>query len=161
MADSDIRRLSRHARRAAAFPPNARCTACGERNPVTLVVGSNPTCCYRCAARTAGRMTVEAHHWAGQQNAPDTILVDANDHRELSDMQQDWPEETLRNPNQTPLRTAAAVVRGWLDDLRLMITKVVNVIALLERGDRWFTEKYGPSYREHPECAWLFEGLAL
>jgi hypothetical protein len=67
-----------------------------------------------------------------------------NDHRIVSDNQHDWPLDTLRNPDGSPLLRAAASIRGWLDILRLIIERTVGwVPAFLEALDAWLRESLG------------------
>jgi hypothetical protein len=71
-----------------------------------------------------------------------------NDHRRLSDAQRDWPEETLTNPDGSPLLKLAAMLRGWIDYLRLLLERgVARIPPALEQldqllrayiGERWW-----------------------
>jgi hypothetical protein len=73
----------------------------------------------------------------------------ANDHGILSDYQQDWSLETLRNPDGSPLLRAAASVRGWLDTLRLIMERTVGwVPAFLEALDAWLRGSLGERWWE-------------
>jgi len=91
---------------------------------------------------------MEAHHLAGRHNSEITVLIPANDHRILSDAQCDWGDETLRNPDRSPLLKAAAALRGWLDVLTLIIERTVGWIPAFlewldaalrrEHGDHWW-----------------------
>jgi hypothetical protein len=72
-----------------------------------------------------------------------------NDHRILSDYQHDWPLDTLRNRDGSPLLRAAASIRGWLDVLRLIIERTVGwVPALLEMLDAWLRGLVGERWWE-------------
>ncbi len=127
-----------------------RCQHCRETDPLALLGIHPDIVCYECSCRQAGRSWTEEHHPAGRHNSPVTVIVPGNDHRVLSDMQRDWPEHTLRNPNGSPLLAAAAAIRGWLDVLRLIIERTVGYIpAFLEDldrrlqatlGDKWWEE---------------------
>src|SRR4051812_34101732 len=87
--------------------------------------------------QSAALLTVGPHdHWFGQHNDPLTSPIPANDHRVLSELQAQWPEKTLRNPDGSPLLRIAAGLRGWLDVLRLLIERVAGWIpAALEQLD--------------------------
>jgi hypothetical protein len=92
-----------------------QCKMCGESDPAALTRRPPNILCYECQAKKAkklGRSSIEQHHPAGRNNDSFTVPIPANDHRILSDHQIDWPLETLRNPNASPLRAAAATLRG-------------------------------------------------
>jgi hypothetical protein len=145
MSDNPIRADARHARRQRTLGTDAVCP-CGETDPRCLI--TTPTIqCYACAARDAGQGVTEAHHLAGQHNRPETVPIPNNEHRILSDMQQDWPTATLRNPHGSPLLQAAAAIRGWLDVLVLILERTVGwVPALLEALDAWLCARLGTAW---------------
>jgi hypothetical protein len=152
--DTDVRKLARSSRRAVRFAADAACARCGERDTRVLIEGARPPTCYQCKAEYEGRPKTEAHHVAGCRNLPLTATVAANDHRILSDLQGDWPAETLRNPGRSPLIAAAAALRGWLDVLRLLIDRAVGWIpGCLEALDRALTEQFGERWWELPHFA--------
>jgi hypothetical protein len=124
------------------------CTLCWELN-IHVLTGSWPSIlCYECERRVRGWTPLEMHHPAGQHNSPATVRIPANDHRFLSHLQNtEWPMETLRNPDGSPLRRAAAAIRGWLDVLRLIIERTVGwVPGFLEKLDGALTSKLGASW---------------
>ena len=148
---SDIRREN-HLRRLGTREP--RCTNCGENNPVTLTGRSPNIICYECQAKASNRSPIERHHPAGQNNDQFTIPIPGNDHRILSDFQKDWPSETLRNPTGSPLRKAAATMRGFLNVLRLLIERLFGWVPdFLETLDAKLTEYFGASW-------WVALGLS-
>src|SRR5438270_703003 len=58
-----------------------------------------------------------------------------------------WPQETLRNPDASPLLKAAAALRSWLDVMRLLIERVVGwVPPFLEHLDAWLRDQLGPRW---------------
>lgn len=137
MTHEDMRRAQRQRR----FGPNGRCTACGESDPVALVKSD---LCYGCQARQAGKSDVELHHIAGRHNSDFTVSLPANEHRLVSDQQNDWPERTLRNPESSPLLQAAGGIRGFLDILRLIIDRILSWIPeYLEKLDNSLTQQFG------------------
>jgi hypothetical protein len=75
-----------------------------------------------------------------------------NDHRAADAYKHiDWPIETLRNPDGSPLLRAAACVRGWLDLLRVVIDRTVGwVPAFLEHLNTWLNAKLGASWWDDP-----------
>jgi hypothetical protein len=54
--------------------------------------------------------------------------VPGNDHRILSELQWFWLEDTLRNPEHSPLILAAASIRGWLDVMLVIIDHSIGWI---------------------------------
>lgn len=158
MTDNPIKTDARHARRRRALGPGVRC-ACGEQDPRCLTDTGNGVQCYGCQARNAGRSDAEHHHIAGRHNLATTVPIPNNEHRILSDRQQDWPRGTLRNPDQSPLLQAAAAIRGWLDILILILERAVGWIpGFLEALDAWLCARIGPEWGHefrvaHPDCA--------
>ena len=143
MNNNPIKRDARHARRQRTFGPDARCS-CGETDSRCLVETESGIRCYGCRTRDAGRSDTEQHHVAGRHNLGTTVPVPNNDHRILSDLQQDWPESTLRNPDGSPLLQAAAAIRGWLDVLVLILERAVGWIPrFLEALDAWLCTRIG------------------
>ncbi len=138
---------ARDARREAAIrrldTRQPRCP-CGEREPLALT-GRHPHIrCYECQALAAGRPWVEQQHPQGQANGPNTVPIPGNDHRVIDDRKRDWPRDTLRNPDGSPLLRAAACLRGWLDTLRHVVDETVGWIpAFLELIDRWLVQLLG------------------
>ncbi len=129
-----------------------QCRNCDETNPHALTGTAPNIGCYECHATAGERSPVEAHHPAGQHNAPETVEVPGNDHRVLSADQQLWPTDTLRNPNGSPLLRAAAAIRGWLDVLRLIIDRTVGwVPAFLESLDKALHGQLGNQWWDQME----------
>lgn len=121
-----------------------RCHLCGEEDPFALTGRHPEIVCYECMDGGANRSWVEAHHSAGRHNDDATVSVPGNDHRVLSDRQLDWPRETLRNPDGSPLLKAAAALRGWLDVLRLTLERTfVWIPPFLEWLDARLRESIG------------------
>jgi hypothetical protein len=144
--NSDVRREN-HLRRLGTREP--RCANCGENDPATLTGCAPDIICYECQAKASERSPIEQHHPAGRNNDPVTFPVPGNDHRILSDLQKDWPQETLRNPTDSPLRKAAATMRGFLDLLKLLIERVFGWIPdFLESLDNKLTEHIGAIWWE-------------
>jgi hypothetical protein len=121
----DVRREN-HLRRMGTREP--KCANCGENDPATLTGRAPDIICYECQAKASNRSPIERHHPAGQNNDPFTVPIPGNDHRILSDLQKDWPQDTLRNPTGSPLRKAAATMRGFLDLLMLLIERIFGWI---------------------------------
>jgi hypothetical protein len=60
---------------------------------------------------------------------------------------QDWPKETLENPDKSPLLAAAGCIRGFCDTLVYLIEELLLWIAdLLERLHCILIEKFGERY---------------
>ena len=129
---------------------DAQCK-CGENRPEALIPSSDPTICAACDRKARGKTDKDNHHIAGQNNSPVTINVPVNDHRaELSTAQHDWPTRTLKNPDQSPLRTGAAYLRGFADTIIYLIHKFILWVAgLLESLDTFLERKLGQRWWEH------------
>ena len=143
------RRQEHHLRRLGDLTPVCGHPSCTERAPAALT-GTAPDAllCYEHQAAAAGRDWIESHHVLGASNDPDTTArAPGNDHRILSDLQHDWPEETLRNPEASPLIRAAAAIRGWMDILWLILTRAISwVPAFLESLDAVLTDRHGTGW---------------
>jgi len=117
---------------------------CGESDPSALTGVAPEIICYECQAKASERSPIERHHPAGRNNDSFTIPIPGNYHRILSDFQKDWPSETLGNPTGSPLRKAAATMRGFLDTLKLLIERVFGWIPdFLESLNNTMTEHIG------------------
>src|SRR5438067_996937 len=137
--------IAAHRRKALArrrMGVGAAC-ACGEQRPEALIPSSNPVICAVCQRKASGRTTTDNHHFAGKANTPCTIPVPVNDHRaRLSVAQADWPKETLTNPHDSPLRAAAASIRGFIDTVQYLIEQGLLWIAgMLETLDEYLLRK--------------------
>ncbi len=138
---------------------NPRCShpGCAETDPFALTGVDPHILCAEHRADAEGRSWIEGHHVAGRANDPSHVRgIPANDHSVMTlSYQVEWPRETLRNPDGSPLLRAAAAVRGWLDELRLVIERTVGwVPELLERLDAWLREQKGPRWWDD-FIAWL------
>lgn len=146
----EIRRIGRHARRAAKFPHNAKCTRCPETDPIVLVEGSEPLLCYRCQALRDGKSGFEADHFAGAANSPITFELPANTHRRYSDSQQDW-RDTLENRDGNPLLKISALVRGWLGYLQIILNALEHVPVALETLSDCLIDSLGARWWDKPQ----------
>jgi hypothetical protein len=134
---------------------NPRCSAsgCEENDPFALTGADPAILCREHLAKTQGRARIEQHHPGGRHNDPLTVPIPGNDHAALSELQAQWPEETLRNPDQSPLLRIAAILRGWLDILQTVIDRGVRWIPpALEGLDEILTDRFGPRWWE--ELGW-------
>ena len=124
---------------------DARCKFCGETRPAALQGTAPNIVCYECRQTRIGRSPIEKHHIAGRRNDSFTIPLIVNDHRVASDLQNDWPEKTLRNPSSSPLRTNAARVRGLADFLLIVsIRRITAIIKSLTETNDWLEQEFGP-----------------
>ncbi len=147
MEHDPIGRDARRKARQRKVGQGEACATCHEKDPRALVRVGNRVLCYECLAAEQDRSPTEDHHPAGAANSPCTVGTPGNDHRVLNDDQHDWPPETLRNPDGSPLLKAAACLRGWLDVLRLIMDRVVGWIPeFLESLDGWLRERLGPCW---------------
>lgn len=121
---------------------------CGERRSAALIPGSSPLTCFECERRDAKRSIWDFHHVSGRANHEITIPIRVNDHRAvLSERQYDWPRRTLRNPHRSPLRAAAACIRGLIDTTRYLLDALIQWIPdFLENLDEALTQHFGPRW---------------
>src|SRR5215469_6280655 len=113
--DKEIR-LENHFRRLGTRNP--KCAGCEETEPAALTGCVPNIICYECLSKSAKKSMTEFHHFAGRNNDSFTVPIPGNDHRILSERQRDWPQNTLRNPNGSPLLKASGSLRGLLETLR-------------------------------------------
>jgi len=158
MRDPQARRREVAYQRLGTRTP--QCASCAESDPLALTGEHPDIVCYECQARAMGRSPVERNHPAGQHNDPFTTPIPGNDHRVFSDYQRDWPLDTLRNPDSSPLLKASAAVHGWLATLRLIIERTVGWVPdFLEALDAWLRAQLGMRWWESftweggPSCA--------
>jgi hypothetical protein len=137
---------------------------CGETRLGALIPRSSPRICAECQRKSQGRSTTDNHHVAGRANRDLTLAVPVNDHRAiLSEVQRDWPQKTLENPDGCPLLAAAASIRGFndvlrylTDDLLMWAATVLEVLSAFlheELGPAWWKNtpiaRFAPRRREH------------
>lgn len=156
--------MARHDRKRAQLGQYAKCADCQIDGILELRrvkvngLGDQATevvLCAKCHLTRQGKGATERHHPAGRANDPFTVAIAANDHAVLSDMQQDWPPQTLRNREGSPLLAMAAAVRGWLDVLRLIIERSVGWIPdRLEQLDGILRVQVSPAW-------WTMPGFEL
>src|SRR5258708_35046482 len=111
-----------------------RACVCGETRPEAFETKSKPIMCAACNRIKGGQTNMDNHHIAGKANSPITMGIPVNDHRaELTVAQQDWPVETLENPDGSPLIAGAASIRGFVDThIYLIKTLLLWVADMLE-----------------------------
>lgn len=144
-----VKRLETRYRMLGTRKPVCAWPGCGETNPFALVGIHPDISCYEHYLLRVGKRPYEAHHVAGQHNSDVTADVPGNDHRVLSELQRFWPDDTLRNPEHSPLLVAAAAIRGWLDVLRVIIDRGVGWIPeFLEWLNRILVDQYGADWWE-------------
>ncbi|MCE5322817.1 hypothetical protein LLG46_05805 [bacterium] len=144
-SDYEVRRQNDYERLEIRDPA---CSKCSETHPAALT-GKNPDIlCIEHQCMEQERSPVQKHHPSGHHNDPAfTVSIPANDHATLTDLQRDWPINTLRNPHGSPLRKAAAAVRGFLDVLRLIIDRIFGWVPdYLESLDNKLTIRIGPEW---------------
>jgi hypothetical protein len=153
-------RIAREEQKRARLGPYACCEGCGETElsclqQTRIRSADGQLCavvlCANCRLIQQGKQPSERHHVAARRNDPTTALIPANEHALLSHAQHDWPEETLRNLDGSPLLRAAGALRGWLDVLQLIIERTVGWIPMfLEQLDRTLRTVMAPRWWEAP-----------
>jgi len=114
---SDLNRVKRETSKRARLGQQAQCVNCGASD-IRALQSATVVLCAECRLTLQGKHATERHHPAGRHNDAAAFKLPANDHASLSDAQNDWPAETLRNPNQDPLRCIAAWLRFFIDVFR-------------------------------------------
>jgi hypothetical protein len=146
MSEKELNRTVRHARKKNRIGPGASCEICGEHDVRVLQRVGNRLLCADCRLEIWGRAASENHHPAGKNNDDFSISLPANDHAILSDDQYDWPGETLRNPDQDPLREIAAWFRGIHDLLIHFAEKLLIWASGLEGLSTFLKGMFGPDW---------------
>ena len=127
--------------------PICRREDCDERDPFSLTGSEPDIICYEHQAEEAGRSWLEEQHSQGQHNGSEKDPVPGNDHRAWDAMKPFWPQDTLRNPNKSPLLRASATLRGFLDLLWLLVFRILGWIpSFLEELDAWLVAQYGAAW---------------
>lgn len=143
-------RAARRANRVETLGVDATCKHCGEFEILCLrelKSGSEQLLlCANCQAALRKKRDTESHHVMGRNTGDLTVSITPNDHGILSDYQYDWPKETLRNPTGSPLRIIAALLRGWIDMLELVMQHARSWIHFLEELDPFLTERLGSAW---------------
>ena len=121
---------------------------CGEARPEALIAGSDPVICASCDRKANSMRTIDDHHVGGAANDSTTTPVPVNDHRaELSVAQEDWPRQTLENPDGSPLLAGAACMRGYVDTtLYFQQELLLRRAEMLEVLDPILKQKLGPRW---------------
>jgi hypothetical protein len=150
------KRLEQDCERLGTRTPRCEVEGCDETDPAALTGTFPNITCYEHLAERQGRSWTEGDHLAGQHNCPTEIVeLPGNDHRAKSDLMTEWPDRTIRNPDQSPLIRAAATIRGWLEVLRIIIMRAVGWIPpFLERLDAWLTSRVGVTWWKDPGLGW-------
>jgi len=144
-------RLEERLRLLGTRLPRCSHPGCTETDPFALTGVDPHVLCAEHRADAEGKSWTQGHHVSARANDPqDVRAIPANDHAVVTlKHQSEWPRETLRNPDGSPLLQAAASLRGWLDMLRLVLERSVGWVPdLLERLDSWLRERIGPRWWE-------------
>lgn len=143
-------RAARRANKIEKLGFDAACAHCRETDIVCLQEVINESnalvLCASCRASRQGRRATESHHVMGRHNGNLTVSIPPNDHACLSDYQYDWPKETLRNPSGSPLRIIAALLRGWINLLDLVMQHALGWTDFLETLDIHLANKLGSAW---------------
>jgi hypothetical protein len=156
---TNVTALAREHRKQERFGDEAACQLCGQpdlRGLRQVDLSSSRegritvTLCASCHVQLQGKHLTEEHHPAGRANDAYTVPIPATEHAILTDWQHDWPRDTWRNVDGSPLLRAAASLRGWLDILRLLIGRTIRWIpAFLEQLDAVLRQQLGDGWWTH------------
>ena len=117
MSHRGLQRALRHAAKENRLGAGASCDSCTEADLRGLQRSLEGTLCAECRLVQGGKPRYELHHPAGRHNDNFVIPMHANEHAIMSDYQDDWPDETLRNPDGDLLHRHAALLRANHDFL--------------------------------------------
>lgn len=153
MSQEAINRAVRQSQRSRVLGPGACCSQCGCTEWDALVERTRRKqrvlLCYECAQATGRRSTTELHHVIGKENDPGLVIeVPGNEHRALSDLQQDWPAEIRHNPSRDPLLVLAALCRSLKDHLQLWVDRLSQVASWLVALSKRLQADYGARWWE-------------
>jgi len=112
-----------------------RCSRCGERRPVALLLTADSIICYECRQSELDHPLIEGHHIAGRKNDRFKVPLSGNHHRYASDLQVDWPKKTFDNPHRSPVLRDAARLRGIKDLFYIAGDYFLTIASLLEELD--------------------------
>lgn len=144
---SRIMSQSRKARKARVRGVGAKCKDCGTDDPLVLL-NTRPKLCEQCKRRRDGKSPTDGHHVGAKANSEFTFPTPVNSHRRLSEAQNRWDPETMRNSTGCPLHAAAGCNQGYIDTCKEMMDQMLGwtpemlgVLSdfLRERlGERWW-----------------------
>jgi len=140
-------RAVRHARRRRKMR-EAVCQTCGRPCRAPIEQPKEQDLCYECQATAAGRSTIEAHHLFGEAVYPDlTTPLPGNIHREVSEMQYDWPKSVTAAAPRDPIAmlmllgfAALDLGRAFAPHLRAALDFLLLLWKALKQkyGSRWY-----------------------
>jgi nicotinamidase-related amidase len=146
-SNDPIKSANRKAKAQRRAGVDAVCTQCGQSDPNALVKRSRPKLCYECYQEKRGKKRTEPHHIGGKNNSRMTVRIRSNDHRRLSDEQNEWPPRTLQNSDGSPLLALAGALRGTAAFIEDIITRMLRTCAeFAERLDAWLREQHGGNW---------------
>jgi hypothetical protein len=150
MSDDEFQRELRHEKKRGRMD-GKRCVVCGEADMRTLQVASGRVLCAECRLEAEGKESTERHHLFGRNNDKYTAEMAANDHAILSDMQEDWPSETLVNRGRRFLRKRAACRRATHDMLLLVADQMLSEAQQDEDLDGFLETRFGEEWQQEFE----------
>ena len=112
--------------RTLRLPPNARCKTCGRTDPLDLLPETKPRVCADCGPVGGPKPSRQEHHPFGDANDPVTFSFRPSSHRFFTDRQEDWPTETLTNPDGCPTLRRAAALRSFGDTIAFLEERVIR-----------------------------------
>ena len=146
MSEEEYRRALRHERKRGTLGGKAACEACGETDIRTLQASGGKVLCADCRLELSGSAPVEKNHPAGRRNDSFAVEMRANEHAVFSDMQNDWPPDTLRNPKRSPLLRLAASHRATRNTLLRQAEVQLEQAELIEDLEKFCRRKIGEDW---------------
>lgn len=141
-----LRRRIRLKRKEYRLGENAKCELCEERDIRALDIVEGKTLCRNCRLGEKEKWIIEKHHFSGRNNDEFVLEIPVNEHAILSDYQQDWPEETMSNPNRSLLYEIAAWMRAVADVEAHIRERGPANAERIEKLEKSLYRKYGKNW---------------
>jgi len=141
-----LRRRIRLKRKEYRIGKDAKCEYCPETDLRALDKFDGAVLCRNCRLTQAGKSVIERHHFSGRNNDEFLLAIPANEHAVLSDYQQDWPEETMKNPHRKILPEIAAWLRAIGDFEKHVIERSGTQAERLERLSKKLEKRFGSNW---------------
>lgn len=140
------RSLARAAKQSHALPEHAACSECGERDIRTLIPRGDTVLCQACDNRRRGWPDTQQHHFAGQHNSDCRVLLDANEHRIVTDLQVDWGTPRMENTEKNLFIVVVNVIQGAFETGLVLFERALRYVKALPALNEDLVELLGPQW---------------
>ena len=146
MSHRGLQRALRHAAKENRLGAGASCDSCKEADLRCLQRSLGQTLCAECRLLQEGKPRYELHHPAGKCNDSFVIPMHANEHAVMSDYQEDWSDETLRNPDGDLLHREAAWWRANRDQFYHQAEEAEHNAIAREKFAEFLSAEFRPDW---------------